>query len=147
MSDVNDLLYGQKAAPALTLKEDGETVTFKVIGKPRSSQERKFVKKGVVGPLLFWQKNKPTTEDELNPNLPHQPMMQVVTPVQLKDGSEATIYWGGEKLKALKKYLRENPQERLDVGSMGKLTMREEDTGAPQPKKKYDAVIKAPKED
>lgn len=146
MSDVDSLLYGGKSAPALNLTEDGESVTFRVTGNPRSSQERKFVGKGKIGPLLFWQKNKITTEEDLNQNLPFQPVMQIITPVVTKDGVEATIYWGGEKLKVLKKFLRENPDVRLVEGVVGKLTMTEEDTGAPQPKKRYDVVLKAAKE-
>lgn len=144
--DIDDILGGGKSAPSLNLDTEGQEVKFMVTGKPRSSQERKFVGKGKIGPLMFWQANKPTEEGNLNPQLPYQPMKQIITPVRLQDGTDATIYWSGEKLKALKKNIRETG-ERLAEGSMGKLKLSElKDTGGAQPKKLYEAVIKSPKE-
>lgn len=144
--DIDDILGGGKSAPALNLDEEGQEVKFIVTGKPRSGQERKFVGKGKTGPLMYWQGGKPTEEDKLNQNLPFQPMKQIITPVRLQDGAEHTIYWSGEKLKALKAAIR-NSGERLAEGSMGKLKLSElRDTGAPSPKKIYEAAIKSPKE-
>lgn len=139
------MLGGAKAAPSPKWNTVGDTHVGRITGEPKPVQVREFNKNG-PGELKYWQSSKPKKESELDKALPFQPMMQIMVPVTLKDGSEATFWMEGEKLKALRAALKEAGVSTILEGGLLAVTFTEEkDTGAPFPKKIYTVQYKAPK--
>lgn len=145
MSDLDDLLGTAKAPKQPKLNDVGDTYIGRVVGDPKVMPVKQFVK-GVPGETLFWQNRKPVVQSQLDKNLPYEPMKQIWVKTVDQQGDEYSIYFEGDKLKKLRAYLRENPDERLADGSMVKLWVDDKDETFNIPKKLWGVVVKAPKE-
>lgn len=141
--NLEDMLGGQKSAPSPKWNEVGDEHVGRITGEPKPVQQKDFKS----GQAKYWQGNKPTMEKDLNHNLPFQPMLQIACPVTLKDGTEATFWIEGEKLKALRATLKEQGLSTIVKGGLIGISLVElKDTGAPFPKKLYAVKYKAPQD-
>lgn len=144
--DLDDILGGGKSAPSAKWPTVGTKVIGQITGEPKAMPVREFVK-GKPGEQLFFQGKKVVRQSDLNLNLPYDPVPQVLIPITTQDGEELSLWMEGEKLKALKKAIREDGVP-LKRGGMIAVEFHAEDDsgGAPYPKKLYRVQLKAPKE-
>lgn len=142
--NLDDVLGGGKSAPSAKFPTVGTKVVGQITGEPKAMPVREFVK-GKPGEQLFFQGKKVVRQSDLNLNLPYDPVPQVLIPITTQSGEELSLWMEGEKLKALKAAIREGGV--LARGGMIAVEFsKEEDTGAPYPKKFYTVQLKAPKE-
>ncbi len=141
--DVNDILGGAKIPPQVKFNNVGDKHVVSVT-EFKPVPVREFVK-GKPGDQLYFQGQKKVRQSDLNLQLPYEPIPCILVIGMLKDGTEVSIRFEGEKLRALRKAVREGGT--LSVGGKVALEFTEEDDsgGAPYPKKLYKAQLQAPK--
>lgn len=142
--NLDDILGTKKSAPSPEFLTVGDKFIGVQIGEAKAMPVREFVK-GKPGDQLYFQGKKVVRQSDLNLQLPFDPVPQVLVPVQDRDGNEWSLWYEGEKLKALKLAIRTSGVA-LGEGTMHAIEFSEEkDTGAPFPKKLYTVQLKAPK--
>lgn len=116
MATLDDLFGGNKAAPQPKWNTVGETHVGVISGEPKVTQERDF--KTSKGKFFVKDGSKWALKlaGEFDESLPHNPVNQIVVPVTLKNGDEATFYFTGQKKDALKDAMQESGIA-LEVGT------------------------------
>lgn len=143
--DLDDIFGGGKSAPNFKFLKVGDKAVIQLDADAKAMPVREFVK-GKPGEQLFFQGKKVVKQSDLNLQLPFNPVPQLLLTGKDRDGVEHSIWADGEKLKAIKAAVRETGIRPLAGVLVALEFTEEEDTGAPYPKKKYRAQLKAPKE-
>lgn len=142
--DVNDILGGTKLPPGLKFETVGTKYIVNITEDPKSVPVREFIK-GKPADQLYFQGQKKVRQSDLNLQLPYEPIPAILVVGKLKDGTEVSIRFESEKLRALRKAVREGGQ--LVKGGMVAIEFTAEDDsgGGPFAKKLYEVQLKAPK--